>query len=196
MSQSILAITASAQSENSISRQLVAELIDQLSQKDNVGAIVERDLSDNDTALITAEHIGAFYTPQEERTSDQQAVLEQSDRLVKEVLDANVLIIGTPMYNFSVPAVLKAWIDLVCRVGETFRYTENGPEGLSNIETAYIVVATGGAPVDSPVDFVVPYLKQVAHFIGVKEVKVIAADRTNADREAGLQKARESIAAA
>ena len=93
MSQSILAITASAQSENSISRQLVAELIDQLSQKDNVGAIVERDLSDNDTALITAEHIGAFYTPKEERTSDQQAVLEQSDRLVKEVLDANVLII-------------------------------------------------------------------------------------------------------
>jgi len=196
MSKSILSVTASAQKEQSLSRQLVNELIEKLSTEGKVDTVVERDLSSNDVSLITAAHIGAFYTPEGDRSDEQSDLLRQSDVLVDELLAADTLIIGTPMYNFSVPAVLKAWIDMICRVGKTFRYTENGPEGLTHIETAYIVVATGGAPVDSPVDFVVPYLKQVAAFIGVKEVKVIAADRTNQDREAGIAKAREAIQAA
>ncbi|KZY66057.1 hypothetical protein A3738_17390 [Oleiphilus sp. HI0066] len=82
---------------------------------------------------------------------------------------------------------------MICRVGETFRYTENGPEGLLNIDTMYLVVSTGGAPVGSPVDFVVPYMKQVAAFIGVKNVEVIAADATNANRDAASEKARAKI---
>ena len=117
-------------------------------------------------------------------------------KLVKELKEANALVVSTPMYNFSIPASLKAWIDMVCRAGETFRYTENGPEGLlTNIDTMYLIVATGGAPVGSPVDFVVPYMKQIASFLGIKNVEVIAADRMNVDADASLAKAREEIAA-
>ena len=83
---------------------------------------------------------------------------------------------------------------MICRVGETFRYTENGPEGLLDIDTMYLVVATGGAPVGSAVDFVVPYMKQIASFIGIKNVEVVAADATNANRDAAIEKARARIA--
>lgn len=197
MSESVLVVNASAQPQgHSTSRQLVSELLSELKDQDRIDQVIERDLSVNPLPLITAEHIGAYYTPEDERSDEQKALLVLSDELISELKQSDVLVIGTPMYNFSVPASLKAWIDLICRVGETFRYTENGPEGLLDIKKAYIVVSTGGAPVDSPVDFVVPYLKQVASFIGVKDVKVIAADRTNADREAGLAKARNAIAVA
>lgn len=121
-------------------------------------------------------------------------MLQQSDQLVSELKHAKTLIVATPMYNFGVPASLKAWIDLVCRVGETFHYTENGPVGLSGVQTLYIVAATGGVPVDSPADFLVPYLRQFARFIGVQTVQVIAADRVNAQRDAALAAARDQIA--
>ncbi|WP_197474906.1 FMN-dependent NADH-azoreductase, partial [Oleiphilus sp. HI0079] len=109
----------------------------------------ERDVSNNDIALVTGAHVGAFYTPAEERSDEQNALLEQSDALLAELKEANTLVVATPMYNFGIPASLKAWVDMICRVGETFRYTENGPEGLLNIDTMYLVVATGGAPVGS-----------------------------------------------
>jgi FMN-dependent NADH-azoreductase len=196
MGKSVLSVTASAQSGDvSVSRTLVSELIEKLGEREQLDTVVERDLSSNDIALVTEQHIAAFYTPEADRSAEQKSLLTQSETLVDELLAADTLIIGTPMYNFAVPAVLKAWIDMICRVGRTFQYTENGPEGLSKIETAYIVVATGGAPVRSPVDFVVPYLKQVASFIGVKEVKVIAADKINVDREASIAAARDQIAA-
>lgn len=195
MSKSILSITASAQQEHSLSRQLGEALITRLQEQEQIDDLIERDLSRNDVALITQEHIAAFYTPESDLNDQQARLLEQSDTLVEEVLDADILVISTPMYNFSVPASLKAWIDMICRVGKTFRYTEQGPEGLSAIETAYLVVTTGGAPVNSAVDFVVPYLKQVAAFIGVKDVKVIAADATNADRDAAIAKANADIQA-
>lgn len=195
MSKTVLAVTASVQQDVSISRELVTDLIEQLTRNGQVDTVIERDLSSNQVELLTASHVGAFYTPAEERSEEQKALLAQSDKYLDELKQADTLVIGTPMYNFSIPAVLKAWIDLICRVGESFRYTENGPEGLLNIEKAYIVVATGGAPIDSPVDFVVPYLKQVAKFIGVKEVEVIAADRTNAQREEAIAIAKEKIRA-
>lgn len=195
MSKTLLAVTASVQQESSISRELVNDLISQLTENGQFDTVVERDLSKNDAELLTASHVGAFYTPAEERSDDQVKVLTQSDLYLSELKNADALIIGTPMYNFSVPAVLKAWIDLICRVGESFRYTENGPEGLLGIEKAYLVVATGGAPIDSPMDFVVPYLKQIAKFIGVKEVEVIAADQTGAHREQAIAQAKEKIAA-
>lgn len=193
MTKSILAISASAQQQNSLSRHLLAELLAYLDKTEQIGTLVERDLSRNDIALITEQHIGAFYTPKDERSEPQKQLLRQSDDLVAELQAADTLVIATPMYNFSVPASLKAWIDMVCRVGETFRYGDNGPEGLTNIDTAYIVVATGGVPIDSAYDFVVPYLKQVAAFIGVKEVKVVAADGSNSHREQALERARTTI---
>ena len=98
------------------------------------------------------------------------------------------------MYNFGVPATLKAWIDQVCRAGITFRYTENGPEGLLSGKSADIVITTGGAPLESPVDFVSGYLKQVFTFIGISEVNVVGADRMNIDAETSFGRAMDQIA--
>ena len=97
------------------------------------------------------------------------------------------------MYNFGVPATLKAWIDLVCRAGITFRYGENGPEGLLKNMAVDIVITTGGVPLDSPVDFVSGYLKQVFAFIGIDSVNFIAADQMNVDAHASFDKAISQI---
>lgn len=195
MPLNILSVSASVQGDQSTSRQLADELIKGLSEKAGGADVRQRDVSKNDIEFVTGAHVGAFYTPAEERNEEQKALLAQSDTLLDELKAANTLVVATPMYNFGIPASLKAWIDLICRVGETFRYTENGPEGLLDIDTMYLVVATGGAPVGSAVDFVVPYMKQVAGFIGIKNVEVIAADRMNVDAEASLAKAREEVAA-
>lgn len=194
MTNNILSISASVQGEQSLSRTLARELIDGLSEKSESCQISERNVSENDIALVTAEHVAAFYTPADERSEEQNKLLSQSDALVAELKSANTLVVATPMYNFGIPASLKAWVDMICRVGETFRYTENGPEGLLNIDTMYLVVATGGARVGSSVDFVVPYMKQIASFIGIKNVEVIAADATNANRDAAIEKAKARIA--
>lgn len=193
MSKNILSVAASVQGENSTSRMLANELLANEKVAGKIANVVERDVSKNDIAFITGEHVGAFYTPADDRSNQQKSLISQSEELVKELKEADTLVIATPMYNFGIPASLKAWVDMICRVGETFRYTENGPEGLLNIDTMYLVVSTGGAPVGSPVDFVVPYMKQVAAFIGVKNVEVIAADATNANRDAALEKARAKI---
>ncbi|KZX82206.1 FMN-dependent NADH-azoreductase [Oleiphilus sp. HI0009] len=193
MAKNILSVAASVQGENSTSRMLANELLANEKVAGKIANVVERDVSKNDIAFITGEHVGAFYTPADDRSNQQKSLISQSEELVKELKEADTLVIATPMYNFGIPASLKAWVDMICRVGETFRYTENGPEGLLNIDTMYLVVSTGGAPVGSPVDFVVPYMKQVAAFIGVKNVEVIAADATNANRDAASEKARAKI---
>lgn len=194
MSLNILSVSASVQGDQSTSRRLANELIKGLAEKSGGAQVCERDVSNNDIALVTGEHLGAFYTPADERSDEQNALLQQSDALLAELKAANILVVATPMYNFGVPASLKAWVDMICRVGETFRYTENGPQGLLDIDTMYLVVATGGAPVGSAVDFVVPYMKQVAGFIGIKNIEVVAADRMNVDADASLKKARDEVA--
>ena len=97
------------------------------------------------------------------------------------------------MYNFGVPATLKAWIDLVCRAGVTFRYTDNGPEGLLEGRPVDIVITSGGVPLGSPVDFVSGYLQQVFTFIGLDDVNIVGAAQMNVDADAGLAAARSQI---
>ncbi|MBK8973721.1 MAG: NAD(P)H-dependent oxidoreductase [Hahellaceae bacterium] len=195
MSHKALVVTASVQHEGSVSRGLVSELVKHLKETGVIGEVTERDLSDNATHLLTQNDVGAFYTAPDQRTAAQQAQIEQSDTYLRELREADILVIGTPMYNFSVPAVLKAWIDQICRVGETFRYTEQGVQGLLSGKKAYLVIATGGVPVNSGVDFLVPYLKHILGFIGITDVQVVAADRTNAQRAVALEQARGQIAA-
>ena len=89
-----------------------------------------------------------------------------------ELVAADVVVIGTPIYNFSIPASLKAWVDMVARARKTFRYTENGPVGLLSDKKAYIVVASGGVKVGSPADFATPYLRHALSFVGITDVDV------------------------
>lgn len=190
MTKSILKVESSAATSTSVTRQLADELIAEIS---SVGdEVVVRDLN-NPVSFINESWIGAAYTPEDQRSEEQKQGLAQSDELISELKEADVLVIGAPIYNFSIPAVLKAWVDQIARVGVTFHYTEEGPKGLLEGKKAYIVVATGGVPVGSPADFAVPYLKQVLGFVGVSDVEVIAAEGVAVDRDGAIVKARETI---
>ncbi len=178
MNNSVLLVNSSGRYQDSLTRQvsekLVAELgVDKLSEN-----LIERDLAKG-LPFIDETWIGANFTPEEDRDEQQQKTLEFSDELVEELKAADTLIIGAPMYNFSIPAVLKAWIDLIARAQVTFRYTEHGPEGLLKNKKAYLVVASGGVPLGSDADFSTNYLKQVMGFIGITDVSLIDATKVN-----------------
>ena len=125
---------------------------------------------------------------------DQQAIA-LSDTIVEELMEHDTYVIGVPIYNFSMPAALKAWADLSARVGLTFKYGENGPEGLLEGKKAYIVVTSGGTQVGSDIDFLTPWLRHFLGFIGVKDIEIINASGLGSDSEATIEKARASILA-
>lgn len=189
----VLEVSASARLAGSASRELSGNLIDALSDRLGEVQVKRRDLSEG-IPLVDAAWIEANFTPEEDRTERHREALAISDSLVAELKDADVLVIGVPIYNFNVPASLKAWIDMISRARLTFRYTDNGPEGLLQGKKAYLVVATGGVPVGSPVDFATPYLKHALGFIGITDVEIIAADRLNSQADEAMDSARARIA--
>ena len=189
----LLRLNASANSAGSNSRKLGDELSDYLLHYYPGIQLRERDLN-HEIPFIDAEWIGANFTSIEDRNDAMQHRLALSDQLIAELEWADHIVLTTPMYNFGVPAALKAWIDLVCRAGVTFRYTSNGPVGLLSGKRADIVITTGGAPLNSPVDFVSGYLKQVFSFIGIDEISIIGADQMNVDAKASFAKAQSQIA--
>ncbi|MBT8068012.1 MAG: NAD(P)H-dependent oxidoreductase [Gammaproteobacteria bacterium] len=189
----VLEVSASARLAGSASRELSRNLIDALSDRHGDVQVARRDLSKG-IPFVNDAWIEANFAPEESRTDRHREALALSDSLVAEMQAADVLVIGVPMYNFNLPASLKAWIDMVARARLTFRYTENGPEGLLKSKKAYLVVATGGVPVGSPVDFATPYLKHVLGFIGITDVEIIAADRLNSEAEESMDAARARIA--
>ena len=112
-----------------------------------------------------------------------------------ELKAADVVVIGMPVYNFGIPAALKAWVDLIARARVTFRYAESGPEGLLTGKRAIVVAASGGTPVDSEIDFATPYLRHALGFVGITDVEVVAADRLMLDPEASLERADRAVLA-
>ena len=189
----ILAVSASGRTAGSASRTLTQDLIAALADRHGSVRTVHRDLSKG-MPFVDASWIEANFTPDESRTDQHRDALAYSDNLVSELKDADILVIGTPMYNFSIPAALKAWVDMIARAQLTFRYTESGPKGLLEGKKAYVVVATGGVPVGSAVDFATPYLKHALSFIGITDVEFIAADKLNNQAEESMDTARARIA--
>ncbi len=188
----ILEVSASGRHSGSVSRKLTGELVAALRQDAGDAGLHRRDLNDG-ISLVDEDWIAANFTDPEARTPMQRAALSESDVLVAEVQAADVIVIGSPVYNFGVPAALKAWIDMIARARLTFRYTDNGPEGLLRGKKAYIVIATGGVTVDSEYDFATPYLRQALGFIGITDVEVIAAERLNSAGAESVEVARARI---
>ena len=189
----ILEISASGRYDGSISRLLSSELISALETREGDVSVSRRDLA-NGVPLVDEAWISANFTPEDERTNEQKNTLRPSDELVAELKAADVVVIGSPIYNFGIPAALKAWVDMIARARLTFRYTSDGPEGLLKGKKAYIVIASGGVPVDSPVDFATPYLRQALKFVGITDVEVIGADQLNSRAEDSIDAARMRIA--
>ena len=189
----ILRLDASANIEASSSKQLGDRLVEQLRNEYGDIELNQRDLNQG-LSFIDSEWVAANFTANDERSEDQRARLAFSDSLIEELEQADHIVLTTPMYNFGIPASLKAWIDLIARAGVTFRYTENGPVGLLENKRVDIVITTGGAPLESPADFVSGYLRQIFRFIGIDDIHIIGADRMNVDAEASLNQALAQIA--
>ena len=180
----ILRIDASARHAGSTTRQLADQLVTRLVEQGYGAAVTRRDLALTPPALLTENWVGANFTDDADRSDDQRAVLADSDELIAELEAADTIVIGVPVYNFGIPAVLKAWVDQIARARRTFRYTETGPEGLLKGKRAFLVVASGGVPVGSDYDFATGYLRHVLGFVGITDVTVIAADQQMTDGEA------------
>ena len=184
----ILRIDASASASTSNSKKLGDELIARLEEVYINTTVQQRDLN-RDLYFIDESWVGANFTPDDQRSEDQKQQLIFSDRLIDEIKRADHIVLTTPMYNFGIPSSLKAWIDLICRAGVTFRYTADGPVGLVGNKQVDIIITTGGVPLQSPLDFVSGYLKQVFRFIGIDNVNIIAADQMNVDADNSYQNA-------
>ena len=117
-----------------------------------------------------------------------------ADETLLELAAADVLVIGAPIYNFSIPASLKAWVDMIARARLTFRYTDRGVEGLLADRKTYIVVPSGGVPVGSPVDFATPYLRHVLGFVGINDIEFIGAQGADRGNQEALDAARARMA--
>lgn len=190
MTSTVLHIDSSARTENSVTRSLSAEITGRLAPD----TVIRRDLA-TPLPLLDEAWVGANFTPADQRSDEQKALLAQSDALIAELKQADTIVIGTPIYNFSVPSTLKAWIDLVARVGVTFNYTETGPVGLLEGKRAIIAVASGGTQAGSDIDFATTYLRHVLGFIGITDVELVAADQLSMDEEGSMQRAKSAIEA-
>jgi FMN-dependent NADH-azoreductase len=175
----LLHIDSSARTSGSISRQLTASFAEQWQAKNPGGRVVHRDLAGDALPHITEALLGAYFTPAENRNAQQAELIKQSDQLVDELLAADTVVIGVPMYNFAPPSTLKAWIDHVFRAGRTFRYTENGPVGLATGKKAVVILSRGGKYSEGPMealDFQGKYLKSALGFIGITDVELVVAE--------------------
>ncbi len=188
MTKTILHIDASARRTGSATRHLSGQIIGHLGAQ----RIIRRDLA-SPLPLLTEDWINANFTPADQRDAVQRDQLAWSDELVAELQKADTIVIGLPIYNFSVPAAFKAWIDLVARVGLTFSYNEDGPKGLLEGKRAVLAIASGGTAVGSEVDFTTSYAKHVLGFIGIQDVDIVAADQMALDAEAALSNAHKAV---
>ena len=183
----LLHITVSPRGNHSISRQLGAAGVREWQERNPGGRVIERDLAKTSLSYVDSEWIAGAYSPPETHTEGHKRALAISDELISELQQADEIILDTPMYNFAIPAVLKAWIDHLVRAGKTFRYTSAGrPEGLlasKNIK-AVVIVASGGKYTGdlglAALDYETPYLRFILGFMGITDVQFIQAGGTAA----------------
>lgn len=187
----ILKINSSIQTEKSVGRKLVDQLVSRFTDDEN--NVIQRDLAMR-LPLLTQDLVNAFYTPEDKRTDDQKEELALSNLLIKEIEDSEIIVMGIPIYNFSVPASVKAYFDLIARVGVTFKYTNEGPVGLFENKKVYVIVTSGGTPFMGDGDFASSYIKHFLRFIGITDVNFISADQLVTNSEVQIENAEKQIA--
>ena len=192
--RTILRIDASMRRQKSVSRMLADEMVAALGARKSSVQVMNRDLAAG-IGIVNAAWIEAERTSEENRTSDQRALLTQSDALVAELQAADDIVIATPIYNFSVPAALKAWIDLICRDKITFVYENDSPRGLLSNKRATVIVTSGGTLAGKDIDFTTSYIRHILGFIGVNDVTIIDVTGLSKNRSNVIADARKQISA-
>jgi FMN-dependent NADH-azoreductase len=190
--RTILRIDASMRRQKSVSRMLADEMVAALGARKTSTNVINRDLAAG-IGIVNAAWIEAERTSEENRTSDQRALLTQSDALVAELQAADDIVIATPIYNFSVPAALKAWIDLICRDNITFVYENDSPRGLLSNKRATVIVTSGGTLAGKDIDFTTSYIQHILGFIGIDDVTIIDVTGLSKNRSQVIDSARKEI---
>ena len=200
MSQ-VLLIEASPRGPESASRQLAGKVIETLKKNHTDVRVTHRDLTAQPIPHIDGVALAGFFAPAEQHTPEMKKAVDLSNTLVNELMEADIIVISTPMWNFSVPSVLKAWVDNIVRAGLTFAYTDTGIKGLvPSSKKIIIALSSGGVYSQAPMksmDFVEPYFRAAFGFLGVQDVTVLRAEGTNDPKhsEHAMSKAFEQVEA-
>ena len=194
----LLQINASINNGNGQSSQLAKQFVATFQQSHPDAKVVVRDVAATDPVPhLTAERFGAFITKPEERTAGQHAVVEYSDALINELKQADVVVLGLPMYNFGLPSQLKAYFDHIARAGITFKYTEKGPVGQLTGKKVYVFATRGGMYVGTPLDTQTSYVRDFLRFLGMADVEFVYAEGlaiSPQSKEESLAKASAEVA--
>jgi FMN-dependent NADH-azoreductase len=181
----LLHINVSPRGSHSISRQLGNAAVQAWQKSNPGGRVIERDLAKTPLTFIDLDWIAGAFSPPEHHNQSHKKALALSDQLISEVVEADEIVLATPMYNFAVPAALKAWVDHVVRSGKTFHYTAAGkPEGLfaGKDKKVLAIIASGADYAEgsglSALDYEAPYLRFILGFMGITNVHFIQAGGT------------------
>ena len=187
----IYQIDSSARKDGSTSRALAKKLLDRIKKSDD--EIIYRDLND-EMVFVSVLTESGMKIDAKDQNEHHKKMFELSDKLVKELKESDIVIISTPIYNYGPPATLKAWSDLAARVGETFKFREDGRrEGLLKDKQVYLVITSGGTKINSKEDFLTPWLAYMLNFFGIKKIDIIAADQMALDYEKSIKDAEAQI---
>ena len=187
----IYQIDSSARKKGSTSRALAKKLLDKIKKPED--EVIYRDL-DDEMLFVSGLTESGMKIPENEQTNQHKKMFELSDKLVSELKESDKIIISVPIYNFGPPATLKAWSDLAARVGQTFKYTEDGTRiGLLDDKQVYLVITSGGTKINSKEDYLTPWLIHMLNFFGIKNIEIIAADQMAFDYEKSIKDAEDQI---
>lgn len=195
----ILHIISSPKGDASFSIKLGNAIIEKLKTSWPGSSVKEYNVVSKHFPHLEEAHITSFFTPPENRTAENIEALQHSDEAIREIMDADIIVIGAPMYNFTIHSSLKAWFDHIMRVGVTFSYVDGRPKGLITGKKVYIAMSSGGVYSEGPMqsyDFVAPYLKSILAFIGITDISVVRAEGTSIPgiKETAVEKGISSIA--
>lgn len=194
----VLHINSSAKGANSVSRDLTRQILDRLKARAPNLEVIRHDLGSQPLPHLTSEAIGALRRA-EATTDEQREVGSRSDRMIEELQHADLIVIGAPMYNFGITSQLKAWFDNIVRAGKTFRYTDQGPQGLLHGKRAIVVESRGGIYSSGPFamfDHQEQHLKSLLGFVGITDVQFIHAEGLDMGPESrahGIAQARNAV---
>src|SRR5712691_11023581 len=194
--KTLLQIQSSIFSDGGQSSRLAERFVAAWRASNPGGKVIVRDLAKEPVPHLDAARFAAFVAKPEERTPEQQAVVDYSAALIGELKRADVVVLGLPMYNFGLPSTLKAYFDHVGRAGETFKYTDKGPVGLLTGKKVYVFAARGGMYAGTPNDTQTPFIRAFLSFIGMDDIEFVYAEGlaiSEASKEQGLLRAQAAI---
>ena len=194
----ILNIISSPRGADSYSIQLANALLDKLKMEYPGSQVKTVNLVEKHFPHLEESHLASFFTPAPQHTEKDKEAIRHSNEAIGEIMDADILVIGAPMYNFGIHSTLKAWIDHVVRAGVTFSYSDKGAQGLVKGKKVYLILATGAVFSDGPLkahDFVEPYLRWMLGFIGLTDITTLRVEGTAFpdQKDTALEKAVNAI---